>query len=146
MSEEGSGPSISQVGDKDAEMKQAVRKARASVDTFIVALQHPTAKQHDFEVKKRFIQSGNVEHIWLSKVTYAGHRFDGDVDNTPRKIKGLKLGQRVSVNPDEISDWAYIDDGKLVGGYTIRAFCTSCEPQRQAKLEKEGNFRIGTQQ
>jgi uncharacterized protein YegJ (DUF2314 family) len=58
----------------------------------------------------------------LSDVEFAGGRFKGKVDNAPMKIHGLKIGQVVSANPDEISDWAYVDNGKLVGGYTIRFF------------------------
>lgn len=143
MKQEGIEPAYFTVTDKDAEMRSAVHQARATVDTFIAALQHPAARQHDFEVKKKFVQGDNVEHIWLSDVTYSGHRFHGYVDNHPRTIKGLKLGERVSVNPDEITDWAYIDNGKLVGGYTIRVLCEGCDPATKARIEREGNFRIG---
>ena len=51
---------------------------------------------------------------------FTGNRFVGVVDNKPNNIPGLKVGARASVNPDEISDWSYVDHGKLVGGYTIR--------------------------
>jgi len=145
MKQEGIEPAYFTVTDKDKEMKSAVRQARKTVGTFIAALQHPTATQHDFEVKKPFIQGDNKEHIWLSNVTFSGNRFHGLVDNTPRNIKGLKLGQRVSVNPDEISDWAFVDNGNLVGGYTIRVLCSGCDPALKAKVEHEGNFRIGNQ-
>ena len=128
MSRQGIEPEYFSVADRDAEMKSAVRQARGSVDTFIAALRNPAPKQHDFEVKKPFVQGNEVEHIWLSNVTYSGHRFNGNVDNHPRIIKGLKYGQRVSVNPDEISDWAYIDNGRLVGGYTIRRFMHCVRP------------------
>lgn len=145
MSRQGIEPEYFSVADKDAEMKSAVRQARRSVGTFIAALRNPTAKQHDFEVKKPFVQGSDVEHIWLSNVTYSGNRFHGDVDNHPRKIKGLKFGQHVSVNPDEITDWAYIDDGKLVGGYTIRVLCDSCDPAGKQRMERQGNFRVGNE-
>jgi uncharacterized protein YegJ (DUF2314 family) len=145
MKQEGIEPAYFTITDRDKEMRQAVREARKNVGTFITALQHPTARQHDFEVKKPFIQGDIKEHIWLSNVTFSGNRFHGYVDNTPKEIKGLKLGQRVSVNPNEISDWAYIDSGTLVGGYTIRVLCASCDPAVKARVEHEGNFRIGNQ-
>jgi uncharacterized protein YegJ (DUF2314 family) len=145
MKQEGVEPAYFTVTGRDAEMKQAVRQARKTVGTFITALQHPTGRQHDFEVKKPFIQGDKKEHIWLANVTYSGNRFHGYVDNTPREIKGLKFGQRVSVNPDEISDWAFIENGNLVGGYTIRVLSNGADPALQAKAEREGNFRIGNQ-
>ena len=56
----------------------------------------------------------------------AGRRANDieSVDNEPQKIRGLKLGQLVLVNSNEISDWLYTD-GKLVGGYTVRAHIMS---------------------
>lgn len=142
MSRQGNEPEYYDVTKGDAEMKHAVREARKNVGTFIAALQHPTAAQRDFEVKKPFMQGNDVEYIWLAGVTYSGNRFHGYVDNKPVKIKGLKLGQRVSVNPDEISDWAFIDNGKLVGGYTIRVMCATCDPDARERMEKAGRFRV----
>jgi uncharacterized protein YegJ (DUF2314 family) len=49
------------------------------------------------------------QHIWLSDVEFVGNRFQARVDNEPRKIRGVKIGQLVSVNPNEITDWLYID-------------------------------------
>src|ERR1700730_15086863 len=79
-----------------AAMRSAVKEARKTVKNFINALQRPGPGQQDFEVKKPFIQGSDVEHIWLSDVKFTGSRFQGRVDNTPRKIHGLKVGQLVS--------------------------------------------------
>lgn len=49
----------------DAEMNQAMEKARKTVETFVVALQSPSPGQNEFTVKKRFQIGENVEHIWL---------------------------------------------------------------------------------
>ena len=105
------------VENEQAAMRTAVEQARKTVGQFIKALQHRAAGQTDFEVKKPFVEGNDVEHIWLSDIEFSGGRFKGKVDNAPMKIHGLKIGQVVSVNPDEISDWAYVDNGKLVGGY-----------------------------
>ena len=76
---------------------------------FIAALEHPAPGQEDFEVKKPFIQGHQVEHIWLSDVRFVGNLFQGRIDNQPRKIAGLKIGEMASVKPNEISDWLFID-------------------------------------
>jgi len=139
----GSEPAVFNVEENHQEMKAAVHQARHSVGKFIAALQHPAAEQVDFEVKKPFVHDGHVEHIWLSGVTFSGNRFHGHVDNRPHFIKGLKYGDRVSVNPDEISDWAYLDHKRLVGGYTIKALYNSLSPERRKEMQNELTFNIG---
>jgi uncharacterized protein YegJ (DUF2314 family) len=137
-------PEIFRIEDKDAQMHRAVLKARRNVGVFIVALNHPAKGQHDFEVKKPFVKDGEVEHIWLSQVQFSGNRFHGLVDNHPKKIKGLKFGDRVSVNPNEISDWAFVDNGKLVGGYTIRVLARNLSQEQRKNFENESQVRIDT--
>jgi uncharacterized protein YegJ (DUF2314 family) len=124
-------------------MHQAVTQARKTVGEFIAALKHPVPGQQDFEVKKPFIQNGQVEHIWLSDVQFVDNRFQGRVDNQPRKVQGLKLGQLVSVNPNEISDWLYIDHGKLVGGYTVRVHYNELSPKEKQEFNRAADFKIG---
>ena len=77
------------------------------------------------------------EHIWLADVQYTGGRFVGYVDNKPVNIKGLKLGDKESVNPDEISDWLYIDHGKLVGGYTVRVLYSELSPKEKQEFTRK---------
>jgi uncharacterized protein YegJ (DUF2314 family) len=136
-------PQVFSIEDRNTRMRAAVRKARKTVGVFIAALKNPKPGQKNFEVKKVFIQGDEVEHLWLANVHLSGNRFHGYVDNKPRKIKNLKIGDRVSVNPDEISDWAFIENGRLVGGYTIRALYRTLPPDQQKELENEVNFKIG---
>jgi uncharacterized protein YegJ (DUF2314 family) len=138
-------PEYFEVPNDHAAMHHAVIEARKTVGRFIIALKHPATGQQDFEVKKPFIQGNQVEHIWLSDVRFVGNRFQGQVDNQPRKIRGLKLGQLVSVNPNEISDWLYVDNGKLVGGYTVRAHYDELSPQQKQEFDRKADFKIGKQ-
>ena len=91
---------------------------------------------------KPFVEGNDVEHIWLSDIEFSGGRFKGKVDNTPMKLHGIKIGQVVSVNPDEISDWAYVDNGKLVGGYTIRAHYNQLTPDQKKEFLREADFKL----
>ena len=138
----GEEPRVFDVARHNGAMRHAVHQARRTVGVFIKALQHPAVGQQDFEVKKPFRQGDVVEHIWLSDVWFSGNRFHGYVDNKPRKIKGLKMGDRVSVNPDEISDWAFVQNGRLVGGYTIRVLYAELPADQKAALVREARFTI----
>jgi uncharacterized protein YegJ (DUF2314 family) len=131
-----------EVPNDHAAMHQAVVEARRTVRKFMAALKHPAPGQQDFEVKKPFIQNGQVEHIWLSDVQLVGNRFQGRIDNQPRKIQGLAVGQIVSVNPNEISDWLYIDQGKLVGGYTVRVQYNELSAKDKQEFNRRADFKI----
>jgi len=136
-------PEYFQVPRDHAAMHSAVVQARKTVGKFISALQNPAPGQQDFEVKKPFVQGEQVEHIWLSDVRFVGNRFQGKVDNQPRKIRGVKLGQLVSVNPNEISDWLYIENGQLVGGYTVRVHYDELSPNQKQEFDRQADFKIG---
>lgn len=138
----GTEPHVFQVKDDDQQLARATGRARRNVGTFIAALRQPTADQRDFAVKKKFVQGDAVEHLWLSDVKFRGNRFVGTVDNRPRDIKGLKAGTRVAVNPDEISDWAYVDKGVLVGGYTVRALLMELSPAEREAFTRSADFRL----
>jgi uncharacterized protein YegJ (DUF2314 family) len=139
----GTEPPYFEVPNNHAAMRHAVIEARKTIGKFVAALKHPAQDQDDFEIKKPFIQNGLVEHIWLSDVQFVGNRFQGRVDNQARKIQGLKAGQIVSVNPNEISDWLYVDHGKLVGGYTVRVQYNELSAKEKEQFDHAADFKIG---
>ena len=51
-------------------------------------------------------------------VSYDGKTFHGVVSNTPTTVKSIKMGQQAAVSPSKISDWMYLEHGKVVGGST----------------------------
>ena len=78
----------------------------------------------------------------MSDVRFVGNLFQGRIDNQPRKIVGLKIGETASVKPNEISDWLYVDNGKLVGGYTVRVHYNELSPQQKQEFDRQADFRI----
>jgi uncharacterized protein YegJ (DUF2314 family) len=105
-------------------MEVAIRQARETVQTFLGALQSPLPGMSSFSVKKKFaVGKDGGEHIWLSDVSWDPERklIRGTVNNEPVDTKEVKLGDAATVAPAELSDWMFVQDGKLVGGYTIRA-------------------------
>jgi uncharacterized protein YegJ (DUF2314 family) len=48
----------------------------------------------------------------------------------------------VSVRRDEIMDWMYVEDGKLVGGYTIRVQRDSLDMNERAEFDQSVGYRI----
>lgn len=122
---------IVEVAPGDPEMTQAIAQARSTLDRFIVALRSPQSWQQSFLIKGRFSALGDVEHIWVADLIFDGHRFHGVIANEPR-LPGLKFKQLISVPRDDVTDWMYLSNNKLVGGYTTRVL-----RKRQSKEERE---------
>lgn len=135
-------PDCVQITEDNKEMDRAVQTARKAVSEFVAVLRSPEGNQSRFAVKKPFVEGDKVEHIWLNEVSFDGRLFHGKVDNEPVDIKGVRLGQEVSVSSDEISDWMYVQDGRLVGGYTIRAMCQNMSPAEKQQFEKDAHCQI----
>ena len=105
-------------------------------------MKSPKPNQSGFAVKKKFpIRGDEGEHIWLTELTYDGKEFHGRVNNEPVDVKNVKLGDRSSVSPAEISDWMFVQDGRLVGGATIRILYDLSSPAGRKKFEKETGLK-----
>lgn len=99
---------VTYVADDDPRINAAIEKARSTVKSFTAALKSPKAGQSGFSIKMAFTDGDHIEHIWLTPVSFDGTRFTGTVSNEPEGVRSVKMGQKVSVAPDEISDWMYI--------------------------------------
>jgi uncharacterized protein YegJ (DUF2314 family) len=141
-----------QVPSDHAAMHRATLEAQSTIGKFIAALKNPEPGQRDFEIKKTFIQGSQTERLWLSDVRFVSGHFQGRIDDKPRNIGELKLGQLVSVNTNKIDDWLYVDNGALVGGkgilvggYTIRAHYKKLSPKQKQEFNREADFQFGKQ-
>jgi uncharacterized protein YegJ (DUF2314 family) len=130
------------VSKEDAAVNGAIARARAEIDTFIARLRHPAAGDSGFSVKAPITDGKETEHFWLTGVTFDGAAFHGTINNTPEYVHTVQFGQAWTMGKAEASDWMYVSDGKLVGGYTIRAIRDMMNKQERAKLDAELPFKI----
>jgi uncharacterized protein YegJ (DUF2314 family) len=138
----GSEDRVTSVPDDDPRMNAAIAKARETVSTFIAALQSAGAGQSQFNVKMAFTDGTHTEHMWLSPVSCDGKIFHGTVQNDPANVSNVKLGQQASIEPSKLSDWMYVENGKLVGGYTVRVLHEIMSPSERAEFDRTAPFRI----
>ena len=130
------------VADDDEAMVSAMENARKSLAFFIAALRAEKPEDSEFEIKKAFVDGDNAEHLWISDVAFDGKNFKGTINNKPVEVQSVKLGQRVTVTPEEVSDWMFVKDGKLVGGYTTRVFYARLSASEKARFDRETEFKI----
>jgi len=126
---------VTAVKSEDAELNAAISKAQSTLTNFIATLISPKANQKYFLVKGKFTSGDNVEHIWVADVAYDGKVFRGVIANEPEKIRGLSFKEPVEVQPTQVSDWMFIQDGKLVGGYTSRVLRDRMTAQERRELD-----------
>lgn len=125
-------------------MTDAIAKARATWREFSAALVKPAPGMSRFSIKKGFLVDDDPEgeHIWLADVSFDGGNFRGAVGNEPVSTQEVKFGQVVDVMPEELTDWMFVEDGVLRGGYTLRVLLMQKSPEdRKAFLETLG-FRL----
>jgi len=123
-------------------MERAIRKAKATQREFVQALQNSDPNTTGFAIKKPFPTEDTDEHIWLTDVSWDGRRFSARVNNAPVETKAVKLGDTVKVSPKELSDWMYIENGVLKGGYTIRVLHYQSSPEKQKEFLQQVPFSI----
>jgi uncharacterized protein YegJ (DUF2314 family) len=135
-------PGYTEVSDHDKAMDHAMKQARHSLGFFIAAMRAARPGDSGFEVKKAFVDGNNVEHLWISALTYDGHVFHGKINNKPMDIHNQRFGDTVTVAPAEVSDWMFIKGDKLIGGFTTRVLYARLSPDDRAQFDKKADFKI----
>lgn len=135
-------PDIYNTDSDDKEMNEAIGKSRATFNDFATAFDSKKRSLSYFSVKMPFPTERGAEHIWLSEVTKTGGKFYGKIDNLPEEVTSVELGQTIQIDPSKISDWFYVDNGKLVGGLTIRVIRDRMSPAERKQLDQEFGITI----
>ena len=139
-----SNPPIVDVRNEDERMNWGIEKAKLTLNYFRTCLQKPKPGQGYFSVKVRFEDRGMVEHIWLNNPHFDedGNLF-GVVGNQPRDVQNVKLNQKVGVDDSMVSDWMIVQNGILIGGYTIRAIRDGLPAAKRPNFDKSlGGIRV----
>jgi uncharacterized protein YegJ (DUF2314 family) len=110
------------IADDDERMNWAIEKANATLHYFQNCLLAPDPEQQYFSVKVLIDDGVNREHLWLISPSFdeEGNLY-GTVGNKPVYVNSVTVNQKIGIDPRFISDWMIIEDGRLIGGYTIRA-------------------------
>lgn len=127
------------VNTKDPEMNKAFKFARLNFRYFwrevswdrrriIPGLERAFVKAPFSDEKDGF-----VEHMWITDVQFDGKIISGVLASKPIRLKSIKLDDKVSIPLDKISDWLYVIDGRVFGGYSVHAIRAS---MTDAELKK----------
>ena len=104
---------------EDIDMNKAFLLARESYPKFISKLKEQDEKTYDFSVKLSVPFDNSREHIWFSDLHYKNDSLHGVVDNDVLYVQNMADGDTVFLDPYELSDWMYIENDTLRGGFTL---------------------------
>jgi|KBSSwiStaDraftv2_1062776.scaffolds.fasta_scaffold08915_13 uncharacterized protein YegJ (DUF2314 family) len=128
---------------EDASMNSAIDNARKTIGKFDQALKSNNSSYTDFAVKKRYnTADGGGEHMWIAGISLVNGNYKGFVNNDAEKTHEVKYGDSVIVRRSEITDWMYLDNNVLRGGYTIREIRNQLTKEERIKMDKDLGFKI----
>jgi uncharacterized protein YegJ (DUF2314 family) len=126
----------------DVELEAAIEQARASLDTFIAKITSPHADRTFVAVKVRFTPPGeSPQDIWVDEVTYTDGVLRGSLGDDIPALR-LQAGEKITVDEEDILDWMIVEDGKLIGGYTIRLAVQRMSPEERERFFETLDYTI----
>jgi uncharacterized protein YegJ (DUF2314 family) len=111
-----------QVEQADEEILQIAEDAQNTLSGFFRHLNRPGTGEKQFSVKYPF-STGNgnsMEQLWLTGIYFKNGMYYGVLASSPEQVNGLKKGDKVTFDADSITDWMYIRNDKIIGGYSIK--------------------------
>ena len=126
----------------DAELDAAIEQARASLEDFLAKITTPHPDRSFVAVKVRFVPPGeSVQDIWVDEVTYTGGVLRGLMGDDIPSLR-LEAGEMIRVAEEDIVDWMIVEDGKMVGGYTIRLAVQRMSPEEREQFLETLDYTI----
>jgi uncharacterized protein YegJ (DUF2314 family) len=103
-------------------------KARETLPRFIWRLQHPARGERGFSVKYPLEVQGETEtggdlrweYLWLGDIDFKNGIYYGRLLNQPRHINSVKAGDIIPFAMDDITDWMFFREDKIIGGLSIK--------------------------
>ena len=126
---------------EDAEMQAAITTAKKTFRQFLDAFFNPKETQKSFLTKAAFDTGERIEHIWLADLDFSGERPRGVIASEPR-ASTLRFKQAVDFDPSQITDWMYVDEGRLIGGFTTRVIRDRMSTEERRAHDKQAPYKF----
>jgi uncharacterized protein YegJ (DUF2314 family) len=125
----------------DAEIARIAEDARSTLYVFFRYLNRTGSGKNNCYVKYPFTvddDSGvNREQIWLTGIQFKNGRYFGILAGVPLHLGGKKKGDMVIFDMDAITDWMYIQSGKIIGGESIKYLLEKIPEDQRSDRERE---------
>jgi uncharacterized protein YegJ (DUF2314 family) len=134
------------IGDIDSEMKEAIHRARESLPEFYAhcsrrgehvcaaRIRLPYPLQNELPAKPRYFT------LWVTRVTYDvdSNRLSGEISELfPPTSDAYPVGLTLTWKPRDTHDWFVVDDGRVFGGFTLRAVRSRLSQPDQVRFDEQ---------
>ena len=127
----------------DAEMEAAFQQARDTLDSFIQKIGTSYPDRTLVAVKVRFVlPDGLSQDIWVDQISYQDDSFHGTMGDDIPSLK-LSVDDKITIARKDIVDWMIVENGKLIGGYTIRLAFQRMSPEQKERFLQTVHYSIG---
>jgi uncharacterized protein YegJ (DUF2314 family) len=120
----------------DPDMAAARTRARNTLPEFLKLAKAPRSSMRNLAVKVRVQDGSEVEYFWVAPFRQNGDTITGNINNTPRLVKNVRNKQEITFHVNEVSDWMYVEHGRMKGNYSACVLLQS-EPKEQADAFKK---------
>lgn len=123
-------------------MESAFQEARDTLDVFMERIATPHPNRTYVALKVRFsAPDDSPQDIWVDDVTYAGGSFRGNMGDDIPSLR-LSFGEEIMIPIEDIVDWMIVEDGKLIGGYTILLAYEHMSPEEKERFLEAIDYSI----
>lgn len=114
------GPRFDRVQANDPAYVQTIVEAHESILRFREMLPQNGKPRPDALIKTRLIDGDCSAFMWLNNTAVEGNNFSAELFEVPDSLPNYKVGDRHTVTLEEIMDWMVNEDGRLIGGFSLR--------------------------
>src|SRR5215208_6317700 len=133
---------VSTFTDSDPEFEEAVRQAQNTLPTFRQAFLAPKSSYALLSLKVRFEGEGKVEDMWTEPLYILDDRYTVRMVEGVTIEKGIHPNRILDIKLQDIVDWMILqEDGKVIGGYTLRLEYERLTPAEQKKYRENTGYR-----
>lgn len=117
-----------------------MHRAQAELPGFLALSTEPKPGMEGFAVKVAIREGEEPEYFWIAPFSANGRQFSGAINNEPRAVHSVKLGQTITFDQSEIVDWMYFDNGAMKGNYTACAVLKSTPAHEADEFKRRFRF------
>jgi len=128
-----------EIEQSDKEIGRIAENARNALPTFFRNLARPEAGANNFFVKYTLTadDSSSTEQVWLGNVRVKDGICYGVLANSTNLLNSKKKGSTIVIDTDKITDWMYIQDGKIIGGRSIKYLLEKIPETQRSKDQRK---------
>jgi uncharacterized protein YegJ (DUF2314 family) len=134
----------------DPAMNAAFARAAATLDAFLAAWRNPPHGAGRFAVKIGLVDTpnapgyavappgapGSIEWFWARDLRAEGAGFSARLANDPDMLRNVSIGQVVRFTRQDIGDWMYWQDNKIVGNATACPALAHASADRRREMKE----------